>query len=126
MPQPNGRRPTRDEGGGDMDDIRAAWLRGLPEAGEIARLTDTLTVTAKYRGPEEHDGRQWLIFDDGRGVTFKAWADTSGLIVADGLTLEPGDVYRLKWGMYRDGAEIRQRVTITAAIAAEGRPEHGY
>lgn len=109
-----------------MDDIRAAWLRGLPEAGEIARRTDTLTVTAKYRERAEHDGQQWLIFDDVRGVTFKAWAGTSGLIIADGLTLEPGGVYRLKWGMYRDGAEIRQRVTITAAIAAEGRPDNGY
>ena len=109
-----------------MDDIRAAWLRGLPEAGEIARRTDTLTVTARYRECVEHDGNEWLIFDDVRGVTFKAWASTSGLIIADGLTLEPGGVYRLQWGMYRDGAEIRQRVTITAASAAEGRPDNGY
>ena len=103
-----------------MDDIRAAWLRGLPEAGEIARRTDTLTVTAKYRERVEHDRQQWLIFDDVRGVTFKAWADA--VTAADSLTLETGGVYRLKWGMYRDGAEIRQRVIITAA---EGRPEDG-
>ena len=109
-----------------MDDIRAEWLRGLPEDGEIARRTDTLTVTAKYRERIEHDGRQWLIFDDERGVTFKASADTSGLIVADGLTLEPGEVYRIKWGMYRDGADIRQRITITAPIAADGRSDNGY
>ena len=103
-----------------MDDIRAAWLRGLPEAGEIARRTDTLTVKARYREQADHDGRRWLIFDDGRGVTFKALADA--VTAADGLTLETGGVYRLKWGMYRDGAEIRQRVIITAA---EGRPEDG-
>ena len=103
-----------------MDDIRAAWLRGLPEAGEIARRTDTLTVTARYREQADHDGRRWLIFDDGRGVTFKALADA--VTAADGLTLEKGGVYRLKWGMYRDGAEIRQRVIITVA---EGRPEDG-
>lgn len=102
-----------------MDDIRAAWLRGLPEAGEIARRTDTLTVTAKYRECVEHDGNEWLIFDDMRGVAFKAWAKGCSL---DTLTLETGGVYRLKWGMYRDGAEIRQRVIITAT---EGRPEDG-
>lgn len=106
-----------------MDDIRTEWLRGLPEAGEIARRTDTLTVTARYRECVEHDGNEWLIFDDMRGVAFKAWAKGCSL---DTLTLETGNVYRLKWGMSRDGAEIRQRVTITAAIAAEGRPDNGY
>lgn len=104
-----------------MDDIRATWLRGLPEAGEIARRRDTLTVTAKYRERVEHDRQQWLIFDDMRGVAFKAWANA--VTAADGLTLETGNVYRLKWGMSRDGAEIRQRVIITAA---EGRPNNGY
>ena len=103
-----------------MDDIRTEWLRGLPEAGEITRRTDTLTVTAKYRECVEHDGNEWLIFDDMRGVAFKAWAKGCSL---DTLTLEPGGAYRLKWGMYRDGAEIRQRVIITAA---EGRPDNGY
>ena len=41
-----------------MDDIRATWLRGLPEAGEIARRTDTLTVTAKYRERDAGAGRR--------------------------------------------------------------------
>lgn len=93
---------------------RTEWLIALPEISDVALRSSTYVVTTKYSEYVKYNGQDWLIFDAG-GTVFKVWARTQALDIDSGVSLTVGGMYRLRWSMYRDGAKIRQKVTLTAA-----------